>query len=199
MKPKATLEKIRSLITSPNFTSEEAKEFGVSAASLAYYVKTGELERLARGVYRGINAPTMDNFQWEDLVTAVRQTKNGVVCLISALVLYELTDEIPRQHWIAIPNSTRHRAPPIVRVVRMRNMNLGKTNIKIDNVTIPIFDQERTIVDAFRYLSREIAIKALKAALVKRKKEKINLEKLRRYAEALRVNISTYVLAMTTT
>ncbi len=198
MKPKTTLQRIQTLISSPSFTSEDAKKFGVSAASLAYYVKTGELERLARGVYKGVNAPTIDNFQWEDLITAVRQTKSGVVCLVSALALYDLTDEIPRQHWIAIPNSTRHRAPRLVRVVRMRNMDLRKTHIKIDNMTIPIFDRERTIVDAFRYLSIEIAIKALKRALTKSKKEKINMEKLSSYAHVLRVNITTYIMAMTT-
>lgn len=198
MKPKTAIQKIRPLITSPSFTSEEAKKLGVSAASLAYYVKTRELERLARGVYKGINAPSIDNFQWEDLITAVKQTKSGVVCLVSALALYELTDEIPRQHWIAIPNSTRHRAPRSVRVVRMRNMSLGKTHIKIDNIIIPIFDRERTIIDAFKYLSKEIAIKALKRALTKSKKDKINLETLRSYANALRVNISTYIMAITT-
>src|SRR5436853_7871448 len=101
MKPKTALQKLRPLMTSPSFTSEDAKKLGVSAASLAYYVKIGELERLARGVYKGAHAPSIDNFQWEDLITAVQQTRNGVVCLISALALYELTDEIPRQHWIA--------------------------------------------------------------------------------------------------
>lgn len=198
MKPKDAIEKIRRLIMSPSFTSEEAKTLGVSTASLAYYVKIGELERLARGVYKGINAPTINNFQWEDLITAVKQTKNGVVCLVSALALYDLTDELPRQHWIAIPNGTRHRAPRSVRVVRMRNMNLGKSHIKIDNIIIPIFDRERTIIDAFRCLSKEIAIKALKRSLTKSKKEKINLEKLRSYANILRINISTYLMAITT-
>ena len=137
-------------MSSLSFTSAEAKKLGMSAALLAYYVKIGELERLARGIYKSTYAPSIDNFQWEDLITAVLQTKNGVVCLVSALALYELTDEIPRQHWIAIPNSTRHRAPRNVRVIRMRNMSLGKTYIKIDNITIPIFDRERTIVDAFQ-------------------------------------------------
>jgi len=197
MKPKNTLKKIQHLRKAPNFTSIAAKKLGVSAASLAYYVKIGELERIARGVYKDPHAPSMINFQWEDLITAVQQTKNGVVCLISALALYELTDEIPRQHWIAIPNTTRHRAPKTVRVIRMRNMDLGKTTIKIDNISIPIFDRERTIVDAFRYLSKEIAIKALKEVL-KSKKEKINIEKIMRYSKELRFNISTYLTAITT-
>ncbi len=168
----------------------------MSAATLAYYVNTGELERIARGIYRGSKARTIENFQWEDLITAVKQTKNGIACLVSALALYDLTDEIPRQHWIAIPNSTRHRAPRSVRVVRMRNMSLGKTHITIDNIPIPIFDRERTIVDAFKYLSKEVAIKALKKSLTKSKNEKIDPNKLCGYAQTLRVNISAYLMAI---
>jgi len=198
MKEKNTLIKIQQLTDLPLFTSRDAKQLGVSASSLAYYVKIGELERLARGVYKGINAPYIDKFQWEDLITAVKQTKNGIVCLISALALYDLTDEIPRQHWIAISNHTRHRSTHLVHVIRMRNISLGKTNIKINNVIIPIFDRERTIIDAFRFLSIETAIKALKMALEKKKKEKINLEKLCSYANALRVNISPYLMTITT-
>jgi hypothetical protein len=34
---------------------------------------------------------------------------------------------------------------------------------------LPIFDRERTIVDAFRYLGRETALKALKKALTRRR------------------------------
>lgn len=181
----------------PSFTSTEVKNLGVSSASLAYYVKIGILERIARGIYKSTRAPSIDSFQWEDLITAVQQTKNGIVCLISALALYDLTDEIPRQHWIAIPNSTRHRAPKIVKVVRMRNTTLGKTTIKIDNITIPIFDRERTIVDAFRYLSKETAIKALRQAL-ENKKETINIQKILTYSKKLRVNIYTYLMTLTT-
>ena len=198
MKPKIAIQKIQSLLELPTFTSDEAKKLGVSASSLAYYVKIGELQRIVRGVYRGIHAPAIESFQWEDLMAAIKQTKKGVVCLVSALALYQLTEEIPRQHWIAIPNSTRHRADRFVQVIRMRNMNLGKTEITIGNVTLPIFDRERTIVDAFRYLSKEIAIKALKVALTKKNGEKIDMEKLRKYAEALRVNITSFIMALTT-
>ncbi len=66
-----------------------------------------------------------------------------------------------------------HRAMPTTKVVRMRNLTLGKTTIKIGNITLPIFDRERTIVDAFRYLGRETALKALKVALTKKGPEKM--------------------------
>ena len=152
MKPKNALEKLKPLLQMPSFTSEEAHLRDVSSSTLAYYVKQNELIRIGHGVYRGANAPASDDFRWEDLIEAMQRAKEGVICLTSALSLYHLTEEMPSQHWIAIRNETRHRATPNTKVVRMRNLTLGKTTIKIGNVTLPIFDRERTIVDSFRYL-----------------------------------------------
>lgn len=190
------LEKLNFLLKAPSFTSQEAREQGVSSALLSYYAKIGVLEKLGRGVYKGTNAPSVGDFKIEDLANALACVKQGVICLISALVIYELTEELPRQHWIAIPNNTRHRATSMIRIIRMRNTTLGRTYIQKNGVKLPIFDQERTIVDAFRYLSSETAIKALRLAITKKGKEKINFEKLREYAKILRVKIEPYLLAI---
>lgn len=197
MKPKNALKKLKPLLSAPSFTSEKARLRGVSPSTLAYYVKQNELIRIGHGIYRGANAPVVDDFRWEDLIEAMQRVKKGVICLTSALSLYQLTEEMPSQHWIAIRNDTIHRGMPSTRVVRMRNLTLGKTKIKIGNVTLPIFDRERTIVDAFRYLGRESALKALKTALTKKGSEKINFEKIRLYAKKLRVKIEPYLIAMT--
>jgi len=55
MKPKNALDKIENLLSAANFTTKEAKQCGVTAETLAYYVKAGEIERLGRGLYRGIH------------------------------------------------------------------------------------------------------------------------------------------------
>lgn len=197
MRPKNALNKLKPLLHASSFTSEEARLRGVSSSTLAYYVKQNELTRIGHGIYRGANAPVIDDFRWEDLIEAMQRVKEGVICLTSALSLYHLTEEMPSQHWIAIRNDTVHRAMPSTKVVRMRNLTLGKTKIKIGNVTLPIFDRERTIVDAFRYLGREAALKALKTALTKKGPEKINIEKIRLYAKKLRVKIEPFLIAMT--
>jgi predicted transcriptional regulator of viral defense system len=197
MKPKNALEKIETLLLATNFTAKEAKQCGVSVETLAYYAKAGQIERLGRGLYRGIHAPTIQSFQWEDLVTAVRSIENGTICLTSALALYELTEEIPRQHWIAISHGTSHHAGTIVKIIRMRNHMLGKTTIDIDGVVVSIFDRERTILDAFRYLSKETALKALKAGLEQPREKRVDIKKLRSYAKKMKINIDPYLLALT--
>lgn len=197
MKPKIALEKLKNLLSAPNFTSKEAKLCGISPATLAYYVNAGDIERLGRGIYRGSKAHSIINFQWEDLIILIRSIEDGVICLTTALALYHLTDEIPRQHWIAIKNTTRYQADASVKVVRMRNLMLGRTVIDIDGTTVPIFDRERTILDSFRYLSKETALKALRFGLQSGHRKKIDIEKLRSYAKKMRINIDPYLLAMT--
>jgi predicted transcriptional regulator of viral defense system len=197
MRPKNALEILKPLLRTPCFTSREAHLLGVSSSTLAHYVKQNELIRIGHGIYRGANAPQSDDFRWDDLIEAMQRVKNGVICLTSALSLYHLTDEMPSQHWIAIRNQTVHRTIPPTKIVRMRNLTLGVTSIEIGNLKLPIFDRERTLVDAFRYLGRETALKSLKAALTKKGADKVDIEKIRAYAKILRVKIEPYLIALT--
>ncbi|MDC7233889.1 MAG: type IV toxin-antitoxin system AbiEi family antitoxin domain-containing protein [Spirochaetales bacterium] len=181
----------------PLFTSADAKQLGISSSLLNYYARKGLIERIDRGIYRGIS-PSMDvDFQWEDLVLAVKSIPDSAVCLISALALYDLSDEIPRLHWIAIDNYRRVPKRRGTKIVRMRNMSLGKVIIHIGSESLPIFDRERTIIDAFRYLGKETAIKALKRATSVQGPDKIDLNKLKKYAKEFRINIDHYILAVT--
>ena len=74
----------------------------------------------------------------------------------------------------------------------------GRTEVELEGTKIPIFDRERTIIDAFRLLSRETAIKALKAAIAKGGKNRIDLVKLQEYAKKLRFNITSFLMSVTT-
>lgn len=199
MKKSSRLSAIQILLTQPSFTAEEAKKLGVLPAHLAYYIKRGQIKRLGRGIYQGIAFQYPPNyFQWEDLIEAVNSVPGGVVCLISALSLYDLTEQIARQFWIAVSHSTSIKERRLTRIMRFRNMELGKTTIDLGGIQVPIFDRERTIIDSFRLLSRETAIKALKMALSKRGKERLDLRKFQEYAKKLRYNIQPYLMTATT-
>jgi predicted transcriptional regulator of viral defense system len=199
MKPSTlSLILLTPLLGKPYFTAREARGLGVHPAVLSYYVKVGFLKRVSRGVYQKADYKNPSSFRWEDLIEAVYSVKNGVVCLISALAIYDLTEEIPRQHWIAIHHDTSVKVAADVRILRYRDMQLGKTVVDLEGVKIPIFNRERTIIDAFRLLSREIAIKALKAAVNKGGKNRIDLFKIQEYAKKLRFNIAPYLMSVTT-
>jgi predicted transcriptional regulator of viral defense system len=197
MKSTEAFSTLAPLLEKPFFTSKEARALGVYPALLDYYVKTGRLNRVRRGVYQRVGYHNPSGFRWEDLIETVYSIQGSVICLISALAVYDLTEEMPRQHWLAISHGTSVRSARGVKIVRYRNIGLGRTQIELEGVKVPIFDQERTIVDAFRFLSRETAIKALKAAIAKGGKNRIDLIKLQEYAKKLRFNITPYLMSIT--
>jgi predicted transcriptional regulator of viral defense system len=197
MRPRTCLQLLTPLFNQPSFTAKDAKRLGVPSAVLSYYVKVGRLKRIRRGVYQAIDYQNPEAFRWGDLIEAVHSISGGVVCLISALAVYDLTEEIPRQHWIGIRHGTSARNSRQIKIVRFRNIELGKIEIELEGAHIPIFDRERTIVDAFRLLGRETAVKALKSA-VKAGKNRIDLIKLEAYARKLQVDIGPYLISITT-
>jgi len=194
----AALNKIKRLLKKPCFTAAEARASGVSPSLLTYYAKKGEIEKLSRGVYRGNeSAGNHIPFEWQDLISTAESIPNGKICLISALALYELSAEIPRQFWIAVPHKQFAPRRPKTKIIRMRDIKTGSTRLKLGAVAVRIFDKERTIVDSFRLLAPETAIKALKEYL-SGKHGKPNLVKLRQYARKLKVPLEKYVEAFTT-
>jgi predicted transcriptional regulator of viral defense system len=180
------------------FTAKEAREAGIPVRMLTHFCKMGLIERISRGVYKGGSAEVDIDFRWEDLVLVAMSIPNGVICLISALCYYGLTDQIMREFWIAVPHASKSPKRPKAHIIRMRNIELGQIEIIVGANRLKIFDKERTVVDAFRYLSHEIALKALQEYLKQRKPTKPNLDKLLKYAKKLRVNIYPYVIALTT-
>ena len=191
-------KKIKKLLKKPLFHAKEARTLGVHPGLLSYYIKQGLIEKIGRGVYRNPSIEPNIDFKWEDLFITVKSIPNGVVCLISALAIYDMTDEIPREHWIAIPHATTAPKRSKTRFIRTRDIELGKTEIKIGSEKIPIFNPERTIIDSFRYLDIEVAIKALKAGLKGSSGKKLNLRKLQSYARKRKVNLTPYILTATT-
>ena len=186
------------LLKEPMFKASEARSRGIPSRMLAHFHQKGMIERVGRGLYRVVEASSGVNLDFEELVLTASSIPRGVVCLISALCYYNLTDQIMREYWIAVPNTDKSPKRPHTRIVRMRNMSLGLTIVKMGKYEVKIFDRERTVVDSFRYLSDEIAIKALQAYLQPFSEKKADLPKLARYAKALRININKYIMALTT-
>jgi len=182
----------------PVFTAAEARAAGIPSRMLSHFCKKGVIERVGRGIYKGIKAKMKIDFEWEDLALVAMSVPNGVICLISALCYYDLTDQIMREFWIAIPHSSKSPQRAKTRIIRMRNIELGQTEVRMGTCRLKIFDRERTVVDAFRYLSREVAIKALQAYLLQVGSVKPDIKKLMSYAKVLHVDIQPFVMALTT-
>lgn len=190
-------EAFRVLSKKEVFSSAEGREAGIPSRMLAYFCEKGQIEKVRRGIYKIKNLNFDSAFEWEDLAVTALSIPNGVICLISALCYYDLTEEIMREFWIAIPHATTSPSRENTRIIRMRNISFGQTTVKIGRRRIKIFDRERTIIDAFRYLDKETALKALRTYLKSGRERKPEIDKLLRYAKKLRVDLTPYISAFT--
>ena len=197
VKQKKSIIPIHKLLKKNLVSSKDFRVNGHPPGLLRYYEKKGLLKRVGRGLYVNTNNPPQIDFKWEDLVFAVLSIPNGVITGISALDIYDLTDEIPREHWIAVPHGASLGARPIVRIIHTRNYDIGLSSIKL-GVVVPIYEPERALIDAFKLTDRETAIKALRSAF-KAGKKRMNINKLVDYSKKLRTNIIPYLEAVTTT
>lgn len=79
----------------------ELRNAGVTAATVSRIVRDGEVLRLARGLYQLSEAPLKAD---HTLAEAVKRLPEGIVCLVSALAYHGLTDQLPKNVWLAIGN-----------------------------------------------------------------------------------------------
>lgn len=151
----------------------ELRVAGVTAATVSRMARNGEVLRLARGLYQLPDAPLDAN---HSLAEVSKRSPKGVVCLVSALAFHGLTDQLPKQVWLAIgrkdwapkPDSTSTR---IVRFTEGLLNESVETHI-IEGVSVRIFGIAKTIADCFRYRNKiglSVAIEGLQEALRQRK------------------------------
>src|SRR3954462_8098103 len=84
----------------------DALREGIHRRTLYAMCDSGQIERLARGLYRLTDAGPLGN---PDLVTVAAKAPKAVVYLLSALAFHELTTQIPHEICIAVP---RNSEPP---------------------------------------------------------------------------------------
>ena len=80
---------------------------------LTRLIEGGLLERVSRGLYR---LPSHPGSEHEGLATVAAKVPQAVFCLLTALQFHELTTQLPRQVWIAMPRGShvpRLDYPPI--------------------------------------------------------------------------------------
>ncbi len=151
----------------------ELRAAGVTAATMSRMAKDGEVLRLARGLYQLSDAPLDAH---HSLAETAKRVPKGVVCLVSALAFHQLTDQLPRQVWMAIGQKDwapkGHDVP--VRLVRFtdRLLTEGVEFHTIEGVPVKVFGVAKTVADCFRYRNKiglAVAIEGLQEALRQRK------------------------------
>ncbi len=146
---------------------------GIAATTIQRMVGQGIITRLSRGVYQLSDAPLDVH---HDLAEAAKRVPGGVICLMSALSYYDLTDRLPRQVWMAIGKSDWAPSDhgPKLHLIRMTDALLSKDVdlVTVGQVPVRIFTLARTLADAFRFrntIGLSVAVEALREALRQRR------------------------------
>jgi len=173
-------------------TLSEAQKRGISPMMLSRLTAKEELFRVEHGVYT--RDPDWLTDPLKKYIATCTLYPKAVICGVSALTYYDLTDEEERKVWIALP------APNIIhnpryRVIRPSGIayTLGVEKHSFGKRVVRIYDLEKTIVDAFKYHTEEVALKAMKGYLKRKDK---NVEKLCDYARRLKKPLDEIVTAL---
>lgn len=149
---------------------------------------TGLLERVGRGLYR---LPDSYGSEHESLVTVATKVPQAVFCLLTALQFHELTTQLPRQIWIAMPRGShapRLDYPPI-KMVQFTGeaYTAGVEEVERDGVTLRVYGVAKTVADCFKHRNKiglDVALEALKDA---RSRNKASVDDIWRNAQICRV------------
>jgi len=89
------------------FTARQAAEAGYSPQLLAHHLGAGRMSRVRRGVYRIVHFPAGDH---EDLTAIwLWSDREGVFSHQTALALHDLSDVLPAQVHLTLPEGWRKR------------------------------------------------------------------------------------------
>lgn len=166
----------------------EALAGGIHPRTLYALRDNGTLEMVTRGLYRLASLPPAGD---PDLALVAGRIPQGVVCLLSALAIYELTTQIPHRVDLAIPRTARYPvcagAPLRIYRYALSSYRVGVTQRDVAGTIIKIFSPEKTLADCFKYRNKiglDIFLEALDAY---RKRPGASMQKILEYARVNRV------------
>ena len=81
---------------------------GIHSQVLSRLVESGEIERVARGLYRVPDRPLTE---YHGLAVASAAVPHGVICLLSALTFHGVGTQLPHEVWMAIERRARGASP----------------------------------------------------------------------------------------
>lgn len=146
---------------------------GIPRVYLHRLVDKGLLVRTTRGIY---TLPDANITEFHDYSVAARQVPKGVICLLSALWLHELTTQNPFEVWIAIGESWWK---PKIEYPAIRFMRFSSTTMEysieqreIEGVMVKVYSPAKTIADCFKYRNKiglDVALEALRDCWRQRK------------------------------
>ena len=166
----------------------DIEDIGLPREYLIRLHRQGKINRSGRGIYTLSDANVTEHHSYAEVA---KRLPHAVICLLSALVFYEITTQSPASVWIALRKGARKPAlsSPSLRMVRLSGPSLteGIEIHQIEGVSVQVYSAAKTVADCFKFRNKiglDVAIEALKDSLRQRK---TNVNEIYRYAKVCRV------------
>ncbi|MDC6398118.1 type IV toxin-antitoxin system AbiEi family antitoxin domain-containing protein [Lactiplantibacillus pentosus] len=134
----------------PTFTFKTAREYGLSKEQIRKLSTDGSIEKVDRGIY------VFPGYLLDEFSLISQKFSRGILSLVSALIIYELTDEMPLHYDVTFPqgyhpiSSTITKYHLNARYLSKNRYLLGITTRKNENGgTVNIYSKERTLLDVW--------------------------------------------------
>lgn len=161
---------------------------GAPRVALTRMAANGQLQKIGRGIYH-LSGSSPD--EHESLLVVAKRVPQAVFCLLSALQFHQLTTQLPRQVWIAMPRGshTPRIAYPPLKMVQFNEASYkaGIETRDCGNVTLRVYSVAKTVVDCFKHrntIGLDVALEALREA---RASGRASMDELWRLAKTCRV------------
>lgn len=140
---------------------------GLTRHGLDRLIEAGEFERIAPGLF--LRAGLADDTTAAWMAVAAKKP-DATLCLLTALSLHDLTDEIPARSDVAIPRGTQpaviHHAPIMWHRFDADTFEIGREEHQLPGgLRIGLYCAQRTLIDLFRLRytwGSDLALGALK-------------------------------------
>lgn len=189
MLPDTHTQRVLSLATQKGLLrASDLEDINAPRVVLTRMTAAGLLEKMGRGLYR---LADVQGSEFESLVTVATKVPQAVFCLLTALQFHELTTQLPRQVWIAMPRGShvpRLDYPPIKMVQFTGEAYTdGVEEVERDGVKLRVYGVAKTVADCFKHRNKiglDVALEALKDA---RSRNKASSDDIWRFAKICRV------------
>ncbi|MEN9611140.1 MAG: hypothetical protein RLZZ628_1954 [Bacteroidota bacterium] len=135
----------------PFLTTQSLHSKKIHPYQLKQLMENQLIVKVKQGVYKW-NGLEQEPDEWVEVAHIVPQ---GVLCLLSAAVYYELTTFVPAQYQIAIPRKKKVTLPeyPPIQLFYWSDTHyqIGNQFVMIDNYSLKIYDIEKTVCDIIKY------------------------------------------------
>ena len=167
---------------------DDLKEEGIPRHYLYKLHRQGLIERVARGLYF---LPDKEPSEYQTIAEVAKRVPEGVMCLLTALQLHELTTQMPHQVWLAIsPKKRRPKEPNLpIRLFHFSGESLteGIEEREIEGVQVRVYTPAKTVADCFKFrhkIGLDVALEAFRDC---HRQRKCSNDDLYHYAKVCRV------------